>query len=233
MPAKSRPPAFGRGSRACCAAGPGLERYSKRGQSVDLGPAPDPNLPQGLRGRRAAQAGKRAAKGACSSRLKLDRTPGHTAIGVVSTAHLAEGPRPVAVNRPGIGGERSTGRAGSGDFDLEQGLPTAGSLCGRVAVELGYDEALVAPDIGGADLCCWYLAVRTVRTDPALRAALRNIALGPPGRRARRHGVDATAVSLAEEPRPASPMTRRARGPCSRRSRAPRDYTRSRGYGGG
>ncbi len=78
---------------------------------------------------------------------------------------------------------------GTGDAPLEAALRAAAAAHpGRVGCGIGYDEHARAPDPGRRRRAAGALALRAVRADPALRAALRRGAGGRARRRPRRHG---------------------------------------------
>lgn len=116
-------------------------------------PGHDPHLPQNY-GVEDAPAGKRAAKAMLQSRLGLAQDQDAPLFGVVSRLTWQKGLDLLLASLPGLvaaGGQLAL--LGSGDADLEQGFTAAArTFPGRIAVELGYDEALSHLIFGGANM---------------------------------------------------------------------------------
>jgi starch synthase len=162
-------------------------------------PRHDPNLPRAY-GVEDAQAGKRAAKRALQSRLGLAERQDAPLCGVVSRLTWQKGLDLLLSTVPELvasGGQLAV--LGSGDGDLEQGFAAAASAYrGRVAVELGYDEALAHRIFGGADL-----VLLPSRFEPCGLTQLYALRYGALPLVRRVGGladtvVDATAVTLAD-----------------------------------
>ncbi len=162
-------------------------------------PRHDPNLPQPY-GLDDASAGKRAAKAALCSRLRLAEAQDIPLFGVVSRLTPQKGLDLVLAAMPALvaGGGRLA-LLGSGDADLEQGFAAAASANpGRVAVAFGYDDALSHQIIGGADV-----VLMPSRFEPCGLTQLYALRYGALPLVRRVGGladtvVDATAVTLAD-----------------------------------
>jgi starch synthase len=162
-------------------------------------PRHDPNLPRRY-GVDDAEIGKRAAKAALQSRLGLAESQDVPLCGVVSRLTWQKGLDVLLSTVPELvaaGGQLAV--LGSGDADLEHGFAAAArSYEGRVAVELGYDEALAHRIFAGADL-----VLVPSRFEPCGLTQLYALRYGalPVVRRVGGLAdtvVDATAVTLAE-----------------------------------
>ena len=147
-----------------------------------------------------APAGKGAAKAALQRRLGLAQQQDAPLCGVVSRLTWQKGLDLLLMAVPELVADgRQLALLGSGDADLEQGFAAAArAYGGRVAVELGYDEALAHRIFGGADVVA--LPSRFEPCGLTQLYALRYGALPV----IRRVGgladtvVDATAVTLAD-----------------------------------
>jgi len=147
------------------------------------------------------QSGKRAAQTELRRRLGLDDRPEVPLFGVVSRLTPQKGLDLLLPCLPAIVAEG--GRVailGSGDSDLEQGFARAAAAYdGRIAVEIGYDEALSHLIVAGADS-----VLVPSRFEPCGLTQLYALRYGtlPVVRRVGGLSdtvVDATAVSLAED----------------------------------
>ncbi len=116
-------------------------------------PRQDRHVPQAY-AVEGASAGKSAAKAALQQRLGLAPEPQAPLFGVVSRLAWQKGLDLLLAAVPGLvadGGQLAV--LGSGDADLEAGFAAAAQAHrGRVAVELGYDEALAHQIFAGADI---------------------------------------------------------------------------------
>ena len=115
-------------------------------------PRHDSYLPQAY-GVEDAAAGKGAAKAALQRRLGLAQQKEAPLFGVVSRLTWQKGLDLLLMAVPELAADGAQlALLGSGDADLEQGFAAAARAYGeRVAVELGYDEALAHQIFGGAD----------------------------------------------------------------------------------
>jgi starch synthase len=162
-------------------------------------PRHDPNLPR-CYGTEDVEPGKRDAKAALQRRLGLDDRPDVPLFGVVSRLTPQKGLDLLLACLPefvAAGGRLAI--LGSGDNELEQGFALAAATHnGRIAVEIGYDEALSHLIIAGADS-----VLVPSRFEPCGLTQLYALRYGtlPVVRRVGGLAdtvVDATAVSLAD-----------------------------------
>ena len=195
-----RTPAFGQGFDGLLRSRAGALDGILNGVDPQLwDPGHDAHLPQAY-GVADAAAGKHAAKAALLRRLGLDERPDMPLFGVVSRLTPQKGLDLLLAILPELTAS-GAGLAllGSGDGDLEQGFAAAAQASrGRVAVELGYDEALSHLIIGGADVL-----LMPSRFEPCGLAQLYALRYGTLPLVRRVGGladtvVDATAVSLAQ-----------------------------------
>lgn len=116
-------------------------------------PSCDPHLPRPY-GVADAAAGKHTAKAALQRRLGLAVDQDAPLFGVVSRLAPQKGLDILLAAVPElVAGGAQLALLGSGDADLEQEYAAAArSYSGRVAVELGYDEALAHLIFAGADI---------------------------------------------------------------------------------
>jgi starch synthase len=162
-------------------------------------PRKDPNLPRPY-GAEDAAAGKRAAKSALQRRLGLEPDEDAPMFGAVSRLTPQKGLDlllPILTEL--VAGGAQLVLLGSGDPDLERSFAAAAlTHSGRIAVELGYDEALSHLIIGGADIM-----LVPSRFEPCGLTQLYALCYGTLPLVHRVGGladtvVDATAVSLAD-----------------------------------
>jgi starch synthase len=163
-------------------------------------PRHDAILPQAY-GVEDAPAGKNAAKAALQRRLKLDERGDTLLLGVVSRLTPQKGLDLLLACLPEVvAGGNQVAILGSGDSDLEHGFRLAGtSHRGRVAAEIGYDDALSHLIIAGCDII-----VVPSRFEPCGLTQLYALRYGTLPLVRRVGGladtvVDATSVSLAED----------------------------------
>ena len=116
-------------------------------------PRHDPHLPRPY-GVDDAVAGKYAAKAELQRRLGLSAEPNAPLFGVVSRLAPQKGLDLLLTCLPALVADGAQlALLGSGDADLEQGYAAAALVYpGRVAVQLGYDEALSHLIFAGADI---------------------------------------------------------------------------------
>jgi starch synthase len=116
-------------------------------------PRNDANLPRPY-GVEDAPAGRRAAKTALQRRLGLDEREDAPLLGAVSRLTPQKGLDLLLATLPEVvAGGSQVAILGSGDSDLEQGFATAATAhAGRLAVQIGYDEALSHLIIAGCDV---------------------------------------------------------------------------------
>lgn len=162
-------------------------------------PRRDPRLPLAY-GVGDAPAGKAAAKAALQLRLGLTPSPQAPLFAVVSRLAWQKGLDLLLAAVPQlVAGDGQFAVLGSGDHDLEQGFAAvARTYGGRVAVELGYDEALAHLMFAGADV-----VVLPSRFEPCGLTQLYALRYGALPLVRRVGGladtvVDATAVTLAD-----------------------------------
>jgi starch synthase len=162
-------------------------------------PGHDRILPQSY-GADAAASGKRLAKAALQRRLGLSDRHDAPLFGVVSRLTPQKGLDLLLACLPEIVADGSRiAVLGSGDGDLEQGFAgAAAARSGKIAVEIGYDEALSHLIIAGADII-----LVPSRFEPCGLTQLYALRYGTLPLVRRVGGladtvVDATAVSLAD-----------------------------------
>ncbi len=162
-------------------------------------PGHDPALPRAY-GVEDAAAGKGAAKALLQRRLGLDPRPDAPLVGVVSRLTSQKGLDLLLAALPGLlalGARLAL--LGSGDGDLEHGFAAAADVYrGRVAVEIGYDDALSHLILAASDI----VAVPS-RYEPCGLTQLYALRYGALPLVRRVGGladtvVDATAVTLAD-----------------------------------
>ncbi len=147
-------PAFGQGLDGLLRSRAGVLSGILNGVDPSIwDPRRDTTLPRGY-GLEDAIPGKRAAKRALQQRLGLEPDENGPLFGAVSRLTPQKGLDLLLAIIPELTASgRQLALLGSGDLDLERGFAAAAQAYGgRVAVELGYDEALSHLIIGGADV---------------------------------------------------------------------------------
>jgi starch synthase len=195
-----RTPAFGHGLDGLLRSRAGVLTGILNGVDTRIwDPRRDTMLPQPY-GPEDAGAGKRAAKAALRRRLGLEAREDVPLFGVVSRLTPQKGLDLLLAGLPElVAGSGQLAVLGSGDADLESGFASAAAAYrGRVAVEIGYDEALSHLIIGGSDA-----VLVPSRFEPCGLTQLYALRYGTLPLVHRVGGladtvVDATAVSLAD-----------------------------------